>query len=283
MKAFKMVRITTAVLPVAGLGTRVLPLTLHQPKSMISVVDRPMIHYIIDEIVSAGITHIVIVTGPRQKEFKKYTEYLAKDAEWKKRGVRFDFAVQKKPYGNGDAIYAARKYVGKEPFLVCFSDDILADTVSPASTLLGLYQKFKKPVITLEPVPKTDVSKYGVVKATKEAATKDLYLVKDVVEKPKAAEAPSNLTIIGRYVLNEDIMREIGALYPYRNKEIGLADALKNYALKGNSMYGWHFRGSRFDGGSKIGILKAQAYFGLHHKEMGAEFKKFLKSRLKGR
>lgn len=269
--------IKKAVLPVAGLGTRVMPLTLHQPKGMIGIVDRPMIHYVIDEIVSAGIKHIIIVHGPQQKEFKNYIRHLEKDPSWKKLKVKFNFAIQKELRGNGDAVYAAKKYLKNESFLVCFSDDLLVDKKPPMGALIGIFKKQKSPIIVLEPVDWEIVSRYGVVKA-KKSEVKDLYEINDVVEKPKTEDAPSNLTIIGRYIVTPKLFTYIEKLYPYKGKDIGLADALKNYANDGNKLYGWHFKGKRFDAGSKIGILKAQAYFGIHHKDLGPEFKKYLKN-----
>ena len=272
-----MTKITTAVLPAAGLGARVMPLTLHQPKPMIGIVDRPMIHYVIDEVVSAGIKHIVIVTGPNQKEFKRYIDYLNEDPAWRKMGLKFDFVIQKKMRGNGDAIFVAKKYLKNKNFLVCFTDDLLADKRPPLKKLVNLFYQARSPIVVLEPVPRQSVSRYGVVVAKKSPLAQDLYTIEDVVEKPKTEEAPSNLTIIGRYVLTPAIMNQLQKLYPYRGIEIGLADALKNYALTGGRLYGWHFRGKRFDAGSKIGILKAQTYFGMHHKELGPEFKKYLR------
>lgn len=271
-------KVKTAILPVAGLGTRVMPLTFHQPKAMIGIVDRPMIHYVIDEIVSAGIRHIIIVHSPNQTEFKKYIDYLKNDPQWKNLKVRFDFVAQKKQIGNGDAIYAAKKYIKNGPFLVAFSDDLLADKKPPMQTLVSLFQKSRAPVIMLDLVPKKLVHRYGVVKI-KKSKLKDVYQILDVVEKPKVEEAPSNFTIIGRYVLTPKLLGYIEKLYPYRDgKEIGLADALKNYTEDGHKLYGWHFRGKRFDAGSKIGILKAQTYFGLLHKDLGPEFKEYLKT-----
>lgn len=257
-----------------------MPLTLHQPKPMIGIVDKPMVHYVIDEIVSAGIKHIIIVHGPGQKEFREYADYLQNDPGWKKLNVKFDFTVQKNPYGNGDAVFAAKKFLRKEPFLVAFSDDLLADEFPPMRSLVSLFTAIKEPILALEPVEKKLLSKYGVVKAKKSKIAPDLYEISDIVEKPKIKEAPSNLTIIGRYVLNAKVLQFIENLYPYKGKEIGIADALKNYAQAGNKLFGWRFRGNRFDGGSKIGILKAQAYFGFHHQELGPEFKEFLKKRL---
>lgn len=268
-------QVKKAVLPVAGLGTRIMPLTLHQPKGMIGIVDRPMIHYVIDEIVAAGIKHIIIVHGPEQKEFKAYIQHLEKDPAWKKMKIKFDFAIQQSLRGNGDAVYAAKRFLKNEPFLVCFSDDLLIDKKPPMRTLLRLFEKQKSPVIVLEPVDWEIVSRYGVVRA-KKSKVKDLYEISDVIEKPKRDQAPSNLTIIGRYVITPKLMDYINKLYPYKGKDIGLADALKNYANDGHKLYGWHFKGKRFDAGSKIGILKAQVYFGIHHKELGPEFKKYL-------
>jgi len=272
-----------AVLPVAGLGTRVMPLTLHQPKAMIGIVDRPMVHYVIDEIVAAGIRHIIIVTKPNQPEFKKYLDFIKADPEWRKSKVKIDLAVQKNPWGNGDAVFAARKYLKRRPFLVCFSDDLLVEKKPPMKTLIDLFNKTGSPTLALESVPIKSVSRYGVVAYPKWAeshacrqAGKALIPITDVVEKPTPSEAPSNLTIIGRYVLTPAILDEIGKLYPYHGKEIGLADALKNYIYEGGRIYGWHFKGKRFDAGSMIGLMQAQAYFGLHHKKLGKEFRKYL-------
>lgn len=274
-------KVKTAVLPVAGMGRRIMPLTLHQPKPMIGIVDRPAVHYAIDEIVAAGIRRIIIVTGPSQPEFKKYVEYLEGESEWQKLKVRFEFAVQEKPLGNGDAIYGIKKMVGNEPFLVSFSDDLLVDRQPPMKTMVELFEKVQAPVIVLEPVPKKMVSRYGVVKASPLSLAKDLYQIHGVVEKPEISVAPSNLTIVGRYILTSDIFPFIQKLYAKRkDKEVGLAEALNNYAEVGNMLCGWRFRGRRFDAGLKIGILKAQAYFGINHKEFGPELKKYLRKEL---
>jgi UTP--glucose-1-phosphate uridylyltransferase len=278
-------RITKAVVPVAGLGTRVMPLTLHQPKAMIGVVDRPIIHYVIDELIAGGIKNIILVISPNQPQFKTYLKYLKnKDPEWRKLKIKFNFVIQKRPWGNGDAIYAARKFIKNEPFVAAFGDDVLVDKtgdVSAVKNLIGFYKKFRVPMIILESVPKTRVSRYGVVKIKKRSVGRHIYKIDDVVEKPKPSAAPSNLTIVGRYILTPEIIKIIKTLYPVGGplpgKEIWLADALKIYAQKGERLLGWRFNGRRFDGGSKIGILKAQAYFGTHHKELGPEFKKFLK------
>lgn len=278
-------KITKAVLPVAGLGTRVMPLTLHQPKAMIGIVDRPMIHYVIDEILAAGIKHIIIVSNPRQTEFKKYFDYLKNDPEWRKLNVRFSFAVQKKPRGNGDAVLAASRFLRNEPFLICFSDDLLVNLMPdnqtpPLKTFLEIFEKTQSPILILEPVAKKIVSRYGVVAANKSSLYKNLYRINDVVEKPPAKKAPSNLTIIGRYVINSKILsivKELSKITP-SNKEIYLSDALKIYLKNGGSVFGWRFPGKRFDCGSKIGLIKAQAYFAFHHPQLKKEFRKYLKT-----
>ncbi|MDO8467160.1 MAG: UTP--glucose-1-phosphate uridylyltransferase [bacterium] len=267
-----------AILPVAGLGTRVMPLTLHQPKGMIGIVDRPIIHYVIDEIVAAGINHIILVTGPNQPEFKKYITHLEKDPSWKTLGIKFDFVIQEKLAGNGDAVYLARQFIKNEPFLVCFGDDLLADKIPPLKNLVDQFKKANAPIVVVESVPPELASSYGMVKVAPDGQYEDLRLIEDIVEKPAQGQAPSNLAIIGRYLLTPEIFEELEKLYPYTGKEIPLADALRSYVSKGGSIYAWEFPGKRFDAGSKIGILKAQVYFGLKHKDFGPEFREYLKS-----
>ena len=223
------------------------------------------------------IKKIIIVAGPNQPEFKKYIKHLKKDRSWLKLKVEIIFTFQRKLRGNGDAIMAAKKFIKNKPFLVCFSDDLLVDKFPPMKKFLNIFEEVDSPVVVLEPVEKKFVHRYGIVRHEK-TQNKDLYLIKGVVEKPSPKKAPSNLSIIGRYVLTPAILKELAKLYPYKGKEIGIADALKNYAAKGGRIYGWHFRGKRFDAGSKTGLLQAQTYFGLHHKEIGPEFKKYLKS-----
>lgn len=270
-------KITKAVLPVAGLGTRVMPLTIHQPKGMIAIVDKPVVHYVVDELIAAGIKEIIFVVSPNQWQFKKYFAYLIKkDPAWAK--VKFRITFQKKLLGNGDAIFVARKFTKNEPFLVGFGDDLLTDASPPLKQLVNFFHKMKSPMLVLESVPKKLVSRYGVVKIKKTGVHRDIYQITDVIEKPSPEKAPSNLTIVGRYVLTPKILEEIKKLYPEtkRRRELYLADALKNYIRDGGKIYGWHFRGTRFDCGSKLGVLKAQAYFGLRHPEFKKEFKKFL-------
>jgi len=266
-------QITTAVLPVAGLGTRVMPLTIHQPKAMIGIVDRPMIHYVIDEMIAAGIKRIILVVGSNQPQFKQYVDYWQGRHEWG--DINFKFVIQSKPIGNGDAIYVARRQLANKPFVAGFSDDLLVYEPSPTAALVKFFQKVRAPILVLEAVPKNEVSRYGVVAIKKSATHKELYEITDIVEKPKAEEAPSNLTVIGRYILTPVVLSYIKKLYGHTN-DIGLADALKLYIQNGGRVYGWRFPGQRFDCGSKIGLLKAQAYFASRHPELQKEFRQYL-------
>lgn len=273
------IKVKKAVLPVAGKGTRVMPLTLHQPKAMIAIADKPMIHYVIDEMIAAGINDIALVINPKQQEFRRYLDYLKADPEWQKLNIKISFVEQKIPRGNGDAIYVAKKFIKNKPCVVGFSDDLLTDAKSPIKTLLEFFYKTGSPIVVLEPVPRKFVSRYGVVAVKKTEIHRDFYEITDIIEKPKPKEAPSNLSVIGRYLLTPTILKFIKKLYPITpaQKEVYLTDALKLYLRSGGRLFGWQFRGMRFDCGSKLGLLKAQVHFGLKHPEFRKEFKKYLR------
>lgn len=264
--------ILKAILPVAGKGTRVMPLTLHQPKGMIALADKPMVHYIIDELISNGIREIILVLGQNQEVFKNYLDYLKKDKIWDK--IKFNFAKQSNPYGNADAIYSAKKFIKtNEDFVVAFCDDLFAGE-SPLKKIIDFFEKYKMPTLLLEEVNKKEVNKYGVVKLGKERKN-NFYPIIDIVEKPKIFEAPSNLTVIGRYVLPYKIFDYIGNLYPFRGREIGISDALRFYINDYQKIWGMIYNGKRFDCGSKRGLIEAQAYFSLNHPEIkNLKFKK---------
>ena len=259
-----------------------MPLTLHQPKAMVSIVDRPMIHYVIDEVVSAGIKKIVLVVGPHQEHFARYLNFLKSDPSW--RNVHFKIAVQKKPLGNGHALLPARPFVGRKPFLLLFSDDILIPTKrgrAPLKELIGLFQKVRAPIVALEAIPRKEVSRYGVARAKKTKIHPTLYQLEDVIEKPSVKEAPSNLIAVGRYVITPEIMDRLADLYRRRQTsprgEYELVDAFRAHLQGGGKMYGWRFPDSKIDCGSKLGILKAQVYFGLNHSEFGPALRQYLK------
>lgn len=274
-------KVKTAILPVAGKGTRVMPLSLHQPKAMIGIVDRPMIHYLIDELIAAGIKHVILVISPDQKEFRRYFDFLRQDEEWKKIGVKISFAIQKIAKGNGHALLSAEKYIKtQETFVAAFADDIIPLRYSPVKKILELYYKYKGPVLTLEKVPKKLLSRYGIVRGVRIQERSGLYKIKNIVEKPKPQNAPSNLAITGRYILNHSIfkyIREIDKKLKNSSKEVYLTDALKLYLKNKGQVYGYLFKGKKFDAGSLIGLLQAQTYFGIRHKDFKKEFRKFLK------
>ena len=183
--------------------------------------------------------------------------------------------------GNGDAILAAEKLLNDEPFIVAFSDALMRhkENEQPLMmTLVRLFAEFQAPLLVLETVPKKHLSRYGVVKVKKIKAQRNLYQILDIIEKPSPKEAPSNLAVVGRYILTPQIIACIKKLYPPKaGTEVLLAEALRLYLRDGGKLYGLQFKGHRFDCGSKLGLLQAQAYFGLHHKELGKEFRKYLK------
>ncbi|MEK7641092.1 MAG: sugar phosphate nucleotidyltransferase [Patescibacteria group bacterium] len=269
--------VTKAVLPVAGLGTRLRPLTYHQPKGMVGIVDKPLIHYVIDELVSEGIRHIIFVTSEGQTQFQTYTDYLQADSEWKQLGIKFDFTVQKELKGSADALLSAEKLLSDEPFLVYFGDELLAGKESSTRGFIKNYQKTKSPILVLHKVARDIVERYGIVRS--EESKTGLRQITDLVEKPKKEEAPSDLAAMGRYLLTTDIFNWIRKAQeiPTNKKEIAIADALGLYVKNGGELFGWVFEGDIFDVGSKLGLLQAQAYYGLQHPEFKEEFHKFLK------
>lgn len=257
-------KITKAILPVAGKGTRVMPLTLHQPKGMIAVADKPLVHYVIDELVASGLTEIILVLGPGQEVFKNYIAYLQQDHAWKK--IKFKFARQKNAIGDGDAVYSAKKFIKKgEPFVVAFCDDIFGSNNPPTKTMIPHFIKKDAPTLLLEKVAPESVSKYGVVKPGHEKI-KNFNSITDLVEKPATKEAPSNLAIVGRYILPYKIFAHIKNLYQNKNEEIKLAHALKGYIYgEKKNIWGLENGRLRFDCGSKEGLIQAQAHFASIH------------------
>lgn len=270
-------KVIKAILPVAGLGTRLMPLTFHQPKGMAAIADRPMIHYIIDELATAGIRHLILVISPNQYQFKKYTDYLKRDPEWQRLGLQFDFAIQKKLKGNADAVLTAEKFLHDEPFLVYFSDDLLTGDASPTNALIRYYNQTQSPIVILKKIPRRLIESYGIVKAKKVSA--DFYKISTIVEKPKLKDAPSNMGALGRYILTTDIFPFIRkAEQIFKNKkETAIADVLQLWLESEQKLYGWLFGGHHFDAGSKIGLLRANVYFTFHHPEYKKEFKKFIR------
>lgn len=283
--------IKKVIIPVAGLGTRFLPATKAQPKEMLPIVDKPIIQYLVEEAVAAGITEVIFVTGRGKRAIEDHFDYAYELEQvlahrGKKELIRtireisnlasFVYVRQKEPKGDGDALLAAAHIVGDEPCAVLFGDDIVDSKVPCLKQMMGTFEKYNDPVIALEEVKEEETSLYGIVSTTK--VGERVHEIKHIVEKPAPGKAPSRLAVVGKYIITKDIFRELEKLDP-KHGEVRLADALKNHLTHG-AVYGYQFKGTRYDCGSKIGFLKAVVDFGLKHEETKREFKKYLNKRV---
>lgn len=284
-------KIRKAIIPVAGFGTRFLPATKAQPKEMLPIVDKPVIQYLVEEAVASGIEEIIFITGRGKRAIEDHFDYsfeleynlvekgknqLLEKVRQISNLANFAYVRQPKPLGDGHAVLCARKLVNNEPVAVLFGDDLVDAKVPCLKQLIKVFEKYQAPVVALEKVPKNEVSKYGVVAARKLAER--VFEISDVVEKPKASQAPSDLIIIGKYIITPEIFDELEKIKIQGNKEIRLADGLKKFLIK-NRIFGYQFQGRRFDCGDKLGFLKATVEYGIKHEEIGEEFKKYLRKR----
>lgn len=278
------------IIPVAGLGTRFLPATKAQPKEMLPIVDKPIIQYLVEEAVASGISEVIFVTGRGKRAIEDHFDYAYElEQTLVRRGKKelmkairdisnlasFTYVRQKEPKGDGDALLAAAHLVGDEPCAVLFGDDLIDGKVPCLKQMIRVFEQYGDPVIALEAVNKKDISSYGVVAAT--SINDKVYEIKNIVEKPSVKDAPSNLAIVGKYIITKNVFGELRKLRSARG-EIHLSDALKNI-LSRSAVYGYRFDGQRYDCGSKIGFLKAIVDFGLKHKETKREFKKYLEQK----
>ena len=284
--------IKKAIIPVAGMGTRFLPAAKAQPKEMLAVVDKPVIQYIVEEAVAAGIEEIIFVTaiGKRaiedhfdrnfELEYRLEQRNKIKELESVKalgKLAKFAFVRQSKPLGDGHAVLSALPFVNRdEPVAVLFGDDIIDGKVPALRQLMDAYEKYHNPVVALQKVPKKQVSSYGVIGG--KAVTKSIWDVSRFVEKPTVEEAPSDLIVIGRYILTPEVMALLPLVEPGKDGEIRLADAFDAYLKQGQSLYGCVFEGTRYDCGNRLGFLKAQIELGLKHPEIGKDLRKYLKT-----
>jgi len=328
-------KIRKAIIPVAGFGTRFLPATKAQPKEMLPLVDKPVIQYLVEEAVAAGIEEIIFVTGRGKRAIEDHFDHSfelehnlvekGKDDLLKKvreisQLAKFVYVRQNKQLGDGHAVLCAKQIVNKEPCAVLFGDDIVVSKVPCLKQLMNVYDKRAASVVALEEVPKNEVDKYGVVKIRgcsqtaysrrqkternleikklRNCATgfisadsrpsdltggqqtagkkqERLYEIEGVVEKPSVKEAPSNLIIVGKYIITPGVFDILEELEADKSGEIRLADALSKLAKK-DKLYGYEFNGIRYDCGNKLGFLKATVDFGLKHPEVGKEFRQFL-------
>jgi UTP--glucose-1-phosphate uridylyltransferase len=283
-------KVRKAVFPAAGLGTRFLPATKSSPKEMLPLVDKPLIQYVVEEAVASGIESIVIVTGRGKTTIEDHFDVsfelerlleergktdLLKQMRTISEMARISYVRQREALGLGHAVLQAKDSVGNEPFAVLLSDDII-DSATPAlQQLLDVYEKYDAPVVAVFEVEGEAISRFGVVDG--EAVELGVYRIKDMVEKPELVDAPSNLAIIGRYVLTPDIFAELEQTQPGAIGEIQITDAMRSL-LKRRPFYAVRFEGKRYDAGDKLGFLEATVELALKHSELAQDFKNYLKT-----
>ena len=282
-----------AVFPAAGLGTRFLPATKAQPKEMLPLVDKPIIQYGVEEAVASGVDNIILVTGRGKNaiedhfdvsvELETFLEARGKReqlAEVRKISNLINFASvrQGEPLGLGHAVLVTRELIGNEPFAVILGDDVI-DAEPPAiKQLIDVFARVDGPVLAVERVPRDEISNYGIVAIDPDARLGDgIYQVRDLVEKPSREEAPSDLAIIGRYVLTPDIFGALATIKSDRTGEIQLTNGLREL-LKSRPIYACEVKGVRHDTGNKLGFLKAVVYFALRRPDLSAKFSEYLAS-----
>ena len=282
-------KIRKAVIPAAGLGTRFLPATKAQPKEMLPIVDKPTLQYIIEEAVASGIEEILIITGKNKKSIEDHFDKSVElELELEQKGkkelleivrdiskmINIYYIRQKEPKGLGDAIYCARSFIGDEPFAVMLGDDIVDNDVPCLRQLMDAYEEYRTTILGVQMVYREDVNKYGIIKA--KHIEDRVYKVKDLVEKPDIDKAPSNIAILGRYIITPEIFDILENLPCGKDGEIQLTDALKRLSKK-EAMYAYNFEGKRYDVGDKLGFLEATVDFALKKDELRDDFMKYLR------
>jgi UTP--glucose-1-phosphate uridylyltransferase len=280
-----------AVFPAAGLGTRFLPATKAQPKEMLVLVDKPVIQYGVEEAVQSGVSNIVIVTGRGKNaiedhfdvnvELESFLEQRGKKAQLEEIRqitslIQVSYVRQGEPLGLGHAVLVTKALVGNEPFAVILGDDVMDATPPALRQMIDVYERLDGPVIAVERVSREDVSSYGIVAVDNTADFgRGVHRITDMVEKPRIEEAPSNLGIIGRYVLTPDIFSELESISADRTGEIQLTNGLRQL-LKKRPVYAVEIDGVRHDTGNKLGFLKALVYFALKRPELAGPFREYL-------
>ncbi len=288
MKLMK--KIEKAVIPAAGLGTRFLPATKASPKEMLPLVDKPMIQYVVEEAVAAGIRQVIIVTGRGKRAIEDHFDISFELEETLKsngkrdllKGLReisdladFYYIRQSEARGLGHALLCAKNIVGDQPFAVLLGDDIVDGEVPAIAQMIAVYEREKAPVVGVQEVPRSETGNYGIISGAQTA--RSLYRIDALVEKPQPAEAPSNLAAIGRYILTPEIFPILERTRPGKNNEIQLTDAL-NALAQSRRVFACLIEGKRYDAGDKLGFLKATVEMGLKNPALGKAFRSFLKS-----
>jgi UTP--glucose-1-phosphate uridylyltransferase len=283
-------RIRKAVLPAAGLGTRFLPATKAQPKEMLPIVDKPTIQYVVEEAVASGIEDIIIVTGRGKNAIEDHFDRsleleIALERQGKAEELQeiqriseltsFCYIRQKEPLGLGHAILVAKALVGNEPFAVLLGDDIIDSEVPCLRQMMSVFDRHRSPVIAVQQVPREETSSYGIIDP--KSVEDSVYQILDLVEKPSPETAPSDLAIIGRYILTPEIFEALEHTLPDERGEIQLTNGLK-LLLRRQALYGLAFHGRRYDAGSKLGFLKATVQFALNRSDLAPAFRAYLRS-----
>ncbi|MDQ3346559.1 MAG: UTP--glucose-1-phosphate uridylyltransferase GalU [Acidobacteriota bacterium] len=282
--------IRKAVFPAAGLGTRFLPATKAQPKEMLPLVDTPIIQYGVEEALASGVDNIILVTGRGKNAIEDHFDVSVEletflEARGKKELlaqirkisnlINFSYVRQGEPLGLGHAVLVTRHLVGDEPFAVILGDDVIDANPPALRQMIDVFDEVNGPVLAIERVPREDVSSYGIIDA--EEIKPGVYRIRDLVEKPPRDEAPSDLAIIGRYILTPDIFPALEATVTDRTGEIQLTNGLR-HLLKSRPIYGCRIDGVRHDTGNKLGFLKAVVYFALRRPDLAEPFREYLRS-----
>ncbi len=281
-------KVKKAVVPVAGLGTRFLPATKAIPKEMLTIVDRPTIQYIVEEVVASGINEVVLVTASGKSAIEDHFDYsfeletflaqkgkldLLREVKHISQLIEVVSVRQKEPLGLGHAVMVTESVIGDEPFVVVLGDDLVDAEVPCVYQMLKIFEKYNESVVAVQKVPHEDVYRYGIVEG--EEVAEGVWRVTKMIEKPDPSETASNLAIIGRYILRPEIYNCLHRTLPGVGGEIQLTDAL-DMLRKERELYAYEFKGKRFDAGDKFGYLQATVNFALEHPELGAKFKKYL-------
>ncbi|HEX8289354.1 MAG TPA: UTP--glucose-1-phosphate uridylyltransferase GalU [Pyrinomonadaceae bacterium] len=284
-------KIRKAVFPAAGLGTRFLPATKSMPKEMLPLVDKPLIQYGVEEAVASGIESILIITGRDKAAIENHFDISFElEQVLKERGkneafeqvralseiAQIVYTRQKQALGLGHAIYQAKEFVGDEPFAVMLPDDIMDSEPPAMKQLIDVYEKYQAPVLATMQIEGETISRFGVIDA--EEVEPNVYKIKDVVEKPKYEDAPSDMAVIGRYVFTPELFDALEKTEPGAGGEIQVADGLRTLLKKGRPYYAVKLEGTRHDAGDKLGFLIATVEFALKREDLGAQFREYLKT-----
>lgn len=281
-------RVRKAIIPAAGLGTRFLPATKAQPKEMLPLVDKPTIQYIIEEAVAAGIRDIIVVTGRNKRSIEDHFDRsIELELELERSGkqemlemvkdisemANIHYIRQKEPRGLGHAILAAKHFIGNEPFAVLLGDDVVVARIPCLKQMLDIFHEYRTSILGVQTVAHEVVNKYGIIDGKQ--VDDRVYKVRDMVEKPELEDAPSNVAVLGRYIITPEIFEFLETQDAGKGGEIQLTDALKRLATE-QAMYAYDFKGHRYDVGTKAGFIQANIEFALRNPEIREEMKAYL-------